>query len=112
MSEGLDIFIKVLGYLASIFVPLAFLPQTLKTIIKRETKGISIISYTIFLAGCIGFLVFGILTPDIPMIICETIAGAFTTIILIIAIINYFKSRRRDYIPGKDEDIETGGEEE
>lgn len=92
MSSG-EIVVKVLGYLASICVPLAFLPQTLKTIIKRETKGISIISYIIFLLGCIGFLIFGIYILDIPMIICEAIAGTFTIIILVIAIINLIKAR-------------------
>lgn len=89
-----EIAIKVLGYLASICIPLAFLPQTLKTIIKKETKGISIISYIIFLLGCIGFLIFGIYAKDIPIIICETITGFFTIIILIIAIINFIKARK------------------
>ncbi len=88
-----EIAIKVLGYLASICIPLAFLPQTLKTIIKKETKGISIISYIIFLLGCIGFLIFGIYAKDIPIIICEAITGFFTIIILIIATINIIKAR-------------------
>lgn len=93
MSSSAEIAIKVLGYLGSICIPLAFLPQTLKTIIKKETKGISIFSYIIFLLGCVGFLIFGIYAKDIPIIICETITGFFTIIILIIAIMNLIKAR-------------------
>lgn len=97
-----EIAIKVLGYIASICIPLAFLPQTLKTIIKKETKGISIISYSIFLLGCIGFLIFGIYAKDIPMIICEVITGFFSIIILIIAIINHIKIRKNPTAESKE----------
>ncbi|MBE4704015.1 SemiSWEET family sugar transporter [Spiroplasma platyhelix] len=83
--------VLVVGYLASIFIPLAFLPQTIKIIKTRETKGISIPAYTIYFIGIITFLTFAVFkTPkmDIPMIICQTINGLFAITILSLTIYN------------------------
>ncbi|MDQ7983279.1 MAG: SemiSWEET family transporter [Spiroplasma sp.] len=104
----MPIAVQVLGYLASICIPLAFLPQTLKTIIKRETKGISIIAYIIYFLGCVIFLIYGVLLTDIPMIICQTIAAIFAAIILIITGYNLIKSKGQDPKQGKKEQIKSG----
>lgn len=82
--------VLVIGYLASIFIPLAFLPQTIKIIKTHQTKGISILAYTIYFIGIIAFLIFAIFKTsiDIPMIVCETINGLFAIIILSLTIYN------------------------
>lgn len=82
--------ILILGYLASVLIPLSFLPQTIKIITTRQTKGISVPAYTIYFIGVITFLIFAIFkTPiDIPMIVCQTINGSFGIVILTLTIYN------------------------
>lgn len=92
----MPIYVFVIGLLASIFIPLAFLPQTIKIIKTRETKGISIISYSIYFIGVIAFLVFAVLVYDIPMIVCQTINGTFSTIILSLTIYNLIRNKKKE----------------
>lgn len=88
--------IQIIGYLASICIPLAFLPQTIKIIKTKQTKGISIESYSIYFIGVIAFLIFAILKKDIPMIICEAINGVLCTIILSFVIYNLIKKKEKN----------------
>lgn len=82
--------ILVIGYLASILIPLSFLPQTIKIVRTRQTKGISVPAYTIYFIGVITFLIFAVFkTPmDTPMIVCQIINGSFGMIILSLTIYN------------------------
>lgn len=82
--------ILVLGYLASVLIPLSFLPQTIKIITTRKTKGISVPAYTIYFIGVITFLIFAVFKKpmDIPMIVCQTINGSFGMIILSLTLYN------------------------
>lgn len=89
----MPVYVQVIGYLASIFIPLAFLPQTIKVIKTKETKGVSVIAYSIYFLGVIAFLIFGILLVDIPMIVCQSINGTFATIILSLTIYNVIKKK-------------------
>jgi len=91
----LPIYITIIGYLASICIPLAFLPQTIKIIKTKDTKGISIISYSIYFIGVIAFLIYAILMKDKPMITCQTVNGMFGAIILSITIYNTIKKKEK-----------------
>lgn len=90
----MSIYVQIIGYLASILIPLAFLPQTIKIIKTKQTKGISISSYSIYFIGVIAFLIFAILVQDVPMIICQTINGTFSTIILTLTVYNVMKKKK------------------
>lgn len=91
----MSVFVQIIGYLASICIPLSFLPQTIKIIKTKQTKGISIVSYSIYFIGITAFLIFAILIPDIPMIICQTINCIFSAIILSITIYNFVKKKEQ-----------------
>jgi len=86
-----QVFTETLGYLASLCIPLAFLPQTIKLIKTKNTAGLSLIAYITYQIGGIMFLVFGILEGDIPMITCQAITATLTFIIIFIIVSNYFK---------------------
>lgn len=85
----------VIGLLASIFIPLAFLPQTIKIIRTKDTKGISIGAYSIYFVGVMVFFVYAILLMDIPMIVCQTINGLFAGTIFSITLYNYLKKKEK-----------------
>lgn len=90
----MNIFIQILGYIAAICIPLAFLPQTIKIIKTKKTSGLSIFSYSIYQIGGITFLIFGILRNDIPMITCQTITALLNFIIIGIIINNLIKQQQ------------------
>lgn len=78
----METFTQVLGYLAAIFIPLAFLPQTIKLIRTKKTSGLSILSYIVYQLGGLTFLMFGILRNDVPMITCQSITAFLNFIII------------------------------
>lgn len=90
----MEIFTQVLGYLAAICIPLAFLPQTIKLIITKKTSGLSILSYSVYQLGGLTFLVFGVLRNDIPMITCQATTAALNFIIIGIIINNLIKKEK------------------
>ncbi|WP_425289738.1 SemiSWEET family sugar transporter [Spiroplasma endosymbiont of Zeiraphera isertana] len=92
----MNIFIEILGYLAAICIPLAFLPQTIKLIKTRNTSGLSIFSYSIYQLGGLTFLIFGILRNDIPMITCQTITATLNFIIIGIIVNNFIKQKNKE----------------
>lgn len=92
----MNIFIEILGYLAVICIPLAFLPQTIKLIKTRNTSGLSIFSYSIYQLGGLTFLIFGILRNDIPMITCQTITAILNFIIIGIIVNNLIKQKNKE----------------
>ncbi|BET38926.1 SemiSWEET family transporter [Spiroplasma ixodetis] len=92
----MNIFIEILGYLAAICIPLAFLPQTIKLIKTRNTSGLSIFSYSIYQLGGLTFLIFGILHNDIPMITCQTITAILNFIIIGIIVNNLIKQKNKE----------------
>ncbi|WP_425376987.1 SemiSWEET family sugar transporter [Spiroplasma endosymbiont of Aleiodes alternator] len=92
----MNIFIEILGYLAAICIPLAFLPQTIKLIKTRNTSGLSIFSYSIYQLGGLTFLIFGILLNDIPMITCQTITATLNFIIIGIIVNNLIKQKNKE----------------
>ncbi|MBP1525465.1 MULTISPECIES: SemiSWEET family sugar transporter [unclassified Spiroplasma] len=92
----MNIFIEILGYLAAICIPLAFLPQTIKLIKTRNTSGLSIFSYSIYQLGGLTFLIFGILRNDIPMITCQTITATLNFIIIGIIVNNLIKQKNKE----------------
>lgn len=92
----MNTFTLILGYIAAICIPLAFLPQTIKIIKTRKTSGLSIFSYSIYQIGSLTFLVFGILRNDIPMITCQTITATLNFIIIAIIINNLIKQKTKE----------------
>lgn len=81
--------LEIIGYLAASCTTLSFVPQAVKVIRTRETKGISLSMYAIFTLGVILWFVYGIIVHNIPIIA----ANAITTVLA--AIILFFKLREK-----------------
>jgi MtN3 and saliva related transmembrane protein len=76
--------ITALGLLAALLTTSAFLPQVLHTLATRDTRGISLRMYVIFTAGVVLWLVYGLLTDDLPLIIANAVTLVLAGAILVL----------------------------
>lgn len=70
------------GYLAAAMTTLAFVPQALKTIRTRDTRGISLGMYVVFTIGIAFWLVYGIALNSTPMILSNIVTFLLSATIL------------------------------
>ena len=75
----------IIGLLAGALTTIAFLPQAIKTWKTKSAKDISLGMYLIFCSGVILWLIYGILTSDLPVILANAVTLVFALSIL------YFK---------------------
>ena len=78
--------IKMLGLLAACFTTIAFVPQAYKTIKTRSTAGLSVVTYSLFFAGTILWLVYGIFIDNLPVILANAVTASLAGIILFLKI--------------------------
>ncbi|MBR9676222.1 hypothetical protein GOV05_04390 [Candidatus Woesearchaeota archaeon] len=74
----------VVGLFAALCTTISFLPQAIRTIKTKQTKDLSLMTYSIFTIGTLLWLVYGVLLRDIPIILANSITAMFTTTILIL----------------------------
>jgi MtN3 and saliva related transmembrane protein len=74
----------IVGSIAAFFIAISFLPQVLKAHQTKHTKDLSLTMLFLFAAGIGMWLIYGILTFSIPMIIgnSATLSMAFYLIYL------------------------------
>jgi MtN3 and saliva related transmembrane protein len=77
------LFITIIGLAAAFCTTISFLPQAVKTIQTKDTSGISISMYFLFTFGTLLWLIYGVLSVNIPIIIANAITLVFACIILI-----------------------------
>lgn len=76
--------ITALGLLAALLTTVAFLPQVLHTLATRDTRGISLRMYAIFTAGVALWLIYGLLTGDLPLVAANAVTLALAGAVLIL----------------------------
>jgi len=80
MNFGL---INIIGLLAAFGTTVSFLPQAIKTIQTKDTSGISLSMYSLFTAGTLLWLTYGLLSNSMPVTIANAITFVFASIILV-----------------------------
>jgi len=70
------------GYVAAALTTLAFVPQAIKTIRSRDTRGISLGMYVVFTIGLAFWLAYGIVLHSWPMILSNTVTLGLSSTIL------------------------------
>ena len=70
------------GYLAAAMTTLAFVPQAIKIIRTRDTRGISLGMYVVFTIGIAFWLVYGIALQSTPMILSNIVTFLLSATIL------------------------------
>lgn len=76
----------ILGYAAAFFSTVSFVPQVIKTLKTKDTSGISLLMYSVFTAGVALWLVFGLLTINMPVIIANVIVLILASMVLVMKI--------------------------
>jgi MtN3 and saliva related transmembrane protein len=77
-----------LGYIAGFLTTVSFLPQALKTLKTRCTKGISISMYALFVMGVLIWTIYGFLHDNKAIFIANSVTFIFSLPILLIALKN------------------------
>jgi MtN3 and saliva related transmembrane protein len=78
--------ISIFGLVAGAFTIVSSLPQILKVIKSRKTADISLPMYILLVTGCLMWVVYGIVTSQIAIIIPNVIYFVFNSIILYLKI--------------------------
>lgn len=74
---------EYVGFIAASLTTLSFLPQTIKIIKTRDTKSISLGMYMMFVLGVAFWLVYGLYTGDMPIILANLITLILSSVILV-----------------------------
>lgn len=72
----------ILGSLAATCTTLSFLPQVIHTIKTKDTAGISLAMYIMFVFGIFCWLVYGVMSKDIPLMIGNGVTLFLASIVL------------------------------
>jgi MtN3 and saliva related transmembrane protein len=74
---------KYVGYLAAILTTFSFLPQALQVIRTKNTSGINLTMYTMFVTGVFCWTLYGIFLKDFALIAANTVTLVFSSIVLV-----------------------------
>lgn len=83
--------IETIGFIAASLTTCSFVPQAIKIIKTRDTSGISVIMYVMFVAGVFFWMLYGILLNDKALITANLITLVLTSVILCIKIRSFKK---------------------
>ncbi len=89
----------VIGYLAATLTTLSFLPQAVLTLKTRDTESLSLGMYSLFTAGVLLWLVYGIYLANPAIIISNAITFVLAAIILGFKIYNSWFKQPADTQP-------------
>lgn len=71
-----------IGYVAATLTTIAFVPQALRTLKTRDTRGISLSMYIVFTVGIACWFGYGLVLHSWPMIVSNAITFVLSAIIL------------------------------
>lgn len=72
----------MIGFIAAALTTISFIPQAYKVITTKDTTGISLGMYVLFVIGVFLWLVHGIQVMDWPLILSNSITFVLSSIIL------------------------------
>jgi len=75
-------YITIIGLIAATCTTASFIPQAIKTIQTKDTSGISLRMYSLFSFGTLIWVLYGILSSNIPVSLANGITLVFALIIL------------------------------
>jgi MtN3 and saliva related transmembrane protein len=74
--------VKILGLVAAFCTTIAFLPQAIKIIRTKDTSSISTAMYSLFTVGTLMWLLYGIYSRNMPVVLANGVTFIIATIIL------------------------------
>lgn len=80
--------VTLIGYLAAFCTTFSFVPQVYKIIRTRNTEGISLVMYALFVTGVLFWLIYGILIWSLPIIFANILTLVLSASVLMLKIYN------------------------
>ncbi len=77
---------SIVGYIAATLTTFCLVPQVIKIMRERQTAGISLAMYSVFLVGICCWLVYGILIGALPIILSNVATILLVCIIIVMKI--------------------------
>lgn len=74
----------ITGLFAAVCTTVAYMPQAIKTIKSKHTKDLSLGMYVVLNIGIIGWLFYGVMISDLPIIAANGVSIIFTGTILVL----------------------------
>jgi len=84
-------FVEILGLIAGTLTTISFVPQLIKIVKSKSAKDISLIMFLIFVVGIFLWLVYGILTKTLAIIVANSVTLILALSILFLKIKYDFK---------------------
>jgi len=84
----MDNIIDLIGFFSGFCTTIAFLPQVIKAYKTRSTKDVSLLMFLVFTIGVAGWLIYGVLLMNVPIIIAN-IATLFLAFLILVAKIRF-----------------------
>jgi MtN3 and saliva related transmembrane protein len=85
MMNSLDS-VTILGLIAGAFTTVAFVPQVIRTWRSKSARDLSLAMVSLNATGVLLWLIYGIFTKSLPLIIANTITFVLVSTVLILAI--------------------------
>jgi MtN3 and saliva related transmembrane protein len=76
----------LLGYVAAALTTAAFVPQAVRTLRTRDTRGISLWMYVVFAAGVACWAAYGVALNSWPIILANMITFLLAVLILVLKV--------------------------
>ncbi len=76
----------LIGPLAAILTTASFIPQVIQVLRTKNTEGISLGMYAMFVTGVFLWLIHGLMIQDLPVIAANTVTFILASIVLIMKI--------------------------
>jgi MtN3 and saliva related transmembrane protein len=84
----MDNIIDLIGFFSGFCTTIAFLPQVIKAYKTRSTKDVSLLMFLVFTIGVAGWLIYGVLLMNFPIIIAN-IVTLFLAFLILVAKIRF-----------------------
>ncbi len=85
---------EIIGYIGAFLTTISFLPQAIKTVTTRNTDGLSLFMYSLFVMGVWFWILYGILIKNPIIIISNCIVLLLAGTILMIKIKNNQQNKK------------------
>lgn len=83
----------LIGLVAASFTTASFLPQAILVLRTRNTDGISLVMYAMFVTGVALWFAYGLLIRSMPVIVANIITFALAACILVVKYRNFRRER-------------------
>lgn len=73
---------ETIGLLAAFLTTFSFVPQAVHIVRTGQTEGISLIMYSMFTAGIVGWLIYGVQIASLPVILSNAVTLCLASVIV------------------------------